>query len=141
MAVRTSKKPLPRIRIEGLAPLVDCGEFPVKRTVGERVQVEATIIRDGHDVLGAQVLYREPLARRWASAPLEALGNDLYAGSFEVTSCGRWQFAVEAWSDRAATWRDELKRKADAGQDDLSSELAEGEELLGISPLDVETGL
>jgi starch synthase (maltosyl-transferring) len=141
MAVRTSKKPLPRIRIEAIAPALDGGDFPVKRTVGERVQVEATLVRDGHDVLRAQVLHRGPGARRWASAPLEAMGNDLFAGSFEVDACGRWQFAVEAWSDRAATWRDELRRKVEAGQTDLASELAEGEELLGVSPLDVETGL
>jgi starch synthase (maltosyl-transferring) len=58
-----------------------------------------------------------------------------------VTECGRWQFAVEAWTDRAATFRDELRRKVEGGQEDLTSELAEGEELLGISPLDVETAL
>src|SRR3954453_14500365 len=141
MAVRTTKKPLPRIRIEALAPSIDGGEFPVKRTVGERVDVRATIIRDGHEVLGAQVLYRGPGARRWSSAPLEPLGNDLYAGSFEVDACGRWQFAVEAWSDRAAPWRGELRRKVEAGQTDLAGELAEGAELLGIRSLDVETGL
>jgi starch synthase (maltosyl-transferring) len=58
-----------------------------------------------------------------------------------VTSCGRWEYLVEAWGDRAATWRDELRRKVDAGQQDLSGELAEGEQLLGIPQLDVETAL
>jgi starch synthase (maltosyl-transferring) len=141
MPVRTLRKPLPRIRVENVRPQLDCGRFPVKRTVGERVDVSATVIRDGHDILGASVLYREPGKRRFQSAPLEPMGNDVFAGSFPVTSCGRWEYLVEAWSDRAATWRDELRRKVDAGQDDLSGELAEGEQLLGIPQLDVETAL
>jgi starch synthase (maltosyl-transferring) len=141
MAVKTLRKPLPRIRVERVRPQLDCGRFPVKRTVGERVQVSAVLVRDGHDVLGASVLYREPGKRRFQSAPLQPLGNDVFAGGFEVTSCGRWEYLVEAWSDRAATWRDELRRKVEAGQVDLASELAEGERLLGIAALDVETGL
>src|SRR5205823_5760344 len=35
------------------------------------------------------------------------------------------------WTDRIATWQDELRRKADAGQQDLSSELSEGAALIG----------
>src|SRR3954453_4354368 len=141
MPVRTLRKPLPRIRVENVGPQLDCGQFPAKRTVGERVDVSATVIRDGHDILGAAVLYREPGKRRFQSPPREPIGNDVFAGSFTVTSCGRWEYLVEAWSDRTATWRDELRRKVEAGQEDLAGELAEGEQLLGIPQLDVETAL
>ena len=141
MPVKTLRKPLARIRVEHVRPQLDCGRLPVKRTVGERVEVSATVIRDGHDILGAAVLYREPGKRRFQSAPLEPIGNDVFAGSFTVTSCGRWEYLVEAWSDRTATWRDELRRKVDAGQEDLAGELAEGEQLLGIPQLAVETAL
>src|ERR1700680_5017787 len=98
----------PRIRIQNMQPAIDCGRHPVKRTVGDSVEVRATIFRDSTDILGACVLYRAPGRRRFTSVPLTPLGNDLFTGSFEVTECGRWQFAVEAWSDRLATWRDEL---------------------------------
>src|SRR5262245_32368831 len=141
MPVKTLRKPLPRIRVESVRPQLDCGRFPVKRTVGERVDVAATLVRDGHEIRGATAPYRQPGKRRFQSAPLEPLGNDIYAGAFAVTSCGRWEYLVEAWSDRAATWRDELRRKVDAGQEDLSGEPAEGEQLLGIPQLDVETAL
>jgi starch synthase (maltosyl-transferring) len=141
MPVKTLRKPLPRIRVEQVRPQLDCGRFPVKCTLGERVQVSATLIRDGHEVLGASVLYRGPGKRRFASAPLEPVGNDVFAGSFEVTDCGRWDYLIEAWSDPAATWRDELRRKVEAGQKDLTGELAEGELLLGIRGLDVQTAL
>jgi starch synthase (maltosyl-transferring) len=131
----------PRIRIENVTPVLDSGRFPAKRTVGEEVDVAATVFRDGHDTIVAAVRYRGPGQRRWSSTLLEPLGNDRFAGAFEVTSLGRWQFTIEAWTDRAETWRDELSRKVEAGQDEFSSELAEGEALLGISELDVETGL
>src|SRR5439155_24164349 len=98
-------------------------------------------LRDGHDILGACVLYREPGKRRFQSAPLEPAGNDVFTGSFPVTGCGRWEYPVEAWSDRAATWRDALRRKVEAGQERLSGAAGHGEQLLGIPQLDVETAL
>src|SRR5262249_12835486 len=134
-------KPQPRIRIETVRPQVDCGRHPTKNTVGEDVEVSAKVFRDGHDVLGANVLYRGPRKRRWSSAPLELVNNDLFTGTFEVTECGPWEFAIEAWTDRFATFRDELERKVEAGQEDLSGELAEGSVLLGIPDLDLETAL
>ena len=35
------------------------------------------------------------------------------------TGSGRWQFTIEAWVDRLASCRDELRRKVEAGQTDL----------------------
>jgi len=123
--VPRTNDPPPRIQIQNVQPQVDCGRFPVKRSLGDVVVVTVTIFRDGHDVLGAVVRYRPPGARRWREAPLEALGNDEWAGSFVVDACGRWTFAVTAWTDRIATWQQEVTRKLEAGQADLSGELAE----------------
>ena len=130
-----------RILIQDVSPQVDCGRYPVKRIVGERVDVAARIFRDGHDVLGAAVRSRAPGASRWRDSPLEPLGNDRWAGSFQVDQPGRWCFRVEAWVDRVASFQDELRRKADAGQEDLSSELAEGAVLLGLETLTIEDAL
>jgi starch synthase (maltosyl-transferring) len=136
-----TKEPPARIRIQDVRPQVDHGRYPVKATVGDRVDVTATIVRDGHEILGAAVRYRPPGERRWAEARLEPLGNDRFAGSFEVDRCGRWRFRVEAWRDRVASYQDELRRKVDAGQEDLAGELAEGAELLGIDGLTAEEAL
>src|SRR5438477_493287 len=77
----------------------------------------------------------------WPEAPLEALGNDAWAGTFAVDSCGVWSYRVEAWVDRIASFQEELRRKLDAGQTDLTSELAEGAVLLGRPDLTVEDAL
>src|ERR1043165_2220268 len=99
MPLPKSNEPPPRIRIERVEPTADCGRYPSKASVGERVVVSADIFRDGHDVLGAEVLYRAGAKRKYERAPMAPLGNDRWEGSFEVTSCGRWQFAIEAWTD------------------------------------------
>ena len=36
-----------RIQIEDVWPQLDCGRYPVKRSVGDEVEVWATIFRDG----------------------------------------------------------------------------------------------
>ena len=54
------------------------------------------------------------------------LGGVRWAGQFAVDRPGAWQYTIEAWTDVFGTWRDELERKVDAGQHDLSGELSEG---------------
>jgi starch synthase (maltosyl-transferring) len=124
----------PRIQILNPAPMIDCGRFPAKRTVGEWVDVSADVFRDGHEILRAVVRYRGPGDKEWAEVPMHwidrAVDGDRWAGAFEVDRVGRWEFTIEAWSDLFATWRDELRRKLEAGQHDLRGELSEGVVLL-----------
>src|SRR5262245_16898770 len=128
---RARKETPSAIQIRDVEPQVDCGRFPVKRVVGDDVVVSATIFRDGHYVLGGAIRYRGPRARRWKEAPLAPLGNDRWRGSFTVDAPGRWTFTVVAWTDRIASWQDEVTRKLEGGQTDLSGELSEGRALLG----------
>jgi len=130
-----------RIQIQRVAPQVDCGRYAVKRTVGDRVDVTARVFRDGHELLGAAVRYRPAGATRWLEAPLVALGNDEWAGSFAVDTSGTWCYRVEAWVDRIASFQHELRRKRDAGQKDLSGELSEAAVLLGRERVTVEEAL
>jgi starch synthase (maltosyl-transferring) len=140
MPAAPAKRP-PRIQIENIWPQLDCGRYPVKRTVGETVEVWADVFRDGHEMLGATVRSRRAGERRWRETPMTQYGSDRWTASFTPDSCGRWSFAVGAWVDRFASWRWELQRKVDAGQEDLSGELAEGALLHGVDSLTVEEGL
>ncbi len=130
-----------RIQIQAVEPQVDCGRWPIKRTVGESVAVSARIYRDGHETLGAAVRCRRPGSTRWTEAPLEPVGNDLWTGTFEVDRPGRWCFRIEAWVDRVASFETELQRKVAAGQADLAGELSEGALLLGRDELTVDEAL
>jgi starch synthase (maltosyl-transferring) len=130
-----------RILIRDIWPELDCGRFPVKRTIGATVEVWADVIRDGHEQLGAAVVYRAPSSDEWLETPMRDNGNDRWRGSFVVGEPGRWSFGVRAWVDRYESWRDELRRKVAAGQEDLASELAEGAKLMGYFALDLESAL
>jgi starch synthase (maltosyl-transferring) len=127
--------PAERIIVSDVTPQVDCGRWPAKACVGDRVEVTATIVRDGHEVLRAVVRSRKSRGRG-REEPLVALGNDRFAGSFAVDSVGRTRFEIEAWVDRHAGWLDEYDRKVAAGQSDLTGELAEGEALFGAGTVD-----
>ncbi|MDP9285281.1 MAG: alpha-1,4-glucan--maltose-1-phosphate maltosyltransferase [Actinomycetota bacterium] len=141
MPLPKTKQPPPRIQLQAIEPVLDCGRYPVKRTVGDLVGVYATIFKDGHDTLGAAIRVRGPRERRWREEPLRPLGNDRFAGAFEVDRPGRWQFAVAAWTDRIATWQDEIRRKVASGEHGLAGELAEGAVLLGRESVTVDEGL
>ena len=134
MPVPNSKSAPPRIVIQLPAPAVDGGRYPAKRVVGDTVDVSADVFRDGHEILRAVVRYRAPGSRRWVESPLRPIDAHVdgvrWEGEFSVDTMGRWQWTIEAWTDVFATWRDELQRKVDAGQEDLAGELSEGVVLL-----------
>jgi starch synthase (maltosyl-transferring) len=131
----------PRIQIQSLTPLVDCGRYPAKACAGDEVRVEVTIVRDGHEVLGAALRTKPPGARRWAEESMTDLGNDRWAASFAPGSSGRWSYRVEVWVDPVASFQWELRRKVETGQTDLSSELAEGALLLEREGVTAEEAL
>jgi starch synthase (maltosyl-transferring) len=135
MPATKRSEPPRRIRIAKPAPVLDAGRYAVKRCVGDVVDVSADIFRDGHEKLRAVIKYKAPGGRRWLEAPLhtvDAHHNGVrWAGEFEVTTAGSWQWTIEAWTDRWATWHDELRRKVAADLDeDLSGEISEGAVLL-----------
>ena len=131
MPTPKTARPPSRIEIQALSPLVDGGRYAVKACVGDEVRVGATIFRDGHEVLAGVLRTKAPGTSRWRDAPLRELGNDRWEASFVPDSCGRWSWRVEAWVDPVASFQWELRRKVDAGQEDLTSELAEGAALFG----------
>lgn len=118
-----------RVTVEALRPILDAGRFPIKRTLGEMVDVRARIFTDGHDLLAGVLRYRPAGRGAWRETPLAPLGNDEWGASFEVSALGAWEYTVEAWIDRFGTWLAGLVAKADAGQD-VSSELIEGAALV-----------
>ena len=116
--------------IEAILPAIDGGAFPIKRTVGEVVVVEADVYAEGHDVLKAVLRHRPIGTDFWRESPMTALPfNDRWTGSFPVEDRADLEYTVQGWVDRFATWHHELTKKAEAGLD-VASELLEGAELV-----------
>jgi starch synthase (maltosyl-transferring) len=108
---------LRRVVIENLQPEIDAGKYPVKRTVGERVVVEADIHADGHDVLSAVVLFRRDQESTWREAVMRPLANDRWQGQFLVESLGSYFYTVQSWTDAFQSWSRDTVKKFEAGQD------------------------
>ena len=58
-----------RIPVIDVMPLVDNGRLPAKATVGEPFPVSATVFREGHDLLGAEVVLVDPDGRQTPAGP------------------------------------------------------------------------
>ena len=120
-----------RVVIEEIQPSVDEGRYPAKRILGDTVNVTAAIFGDGHDHLGARLLYRHSSERTWQNqfSAFTELGNDLWTASFTVDRLGLWYFAIEAWVDHFDTWLSELGKRIAAqtdGTQDIPLALAIG---------------
>src|SRR5215510_9200200 len=83
--------------IEDVFPSIDGGRFPVKRIIGEPVEVWADIYRDGHEVIAASLIWRLEADRGWTREPMALDTNDRWRGSFTPTAPGRYVYAIEAW--------------------------------------------
>jgi starch synthase (maltosyl-transferring) len=118
-----------RIYIEDVYPVVDGGRFPIKRIVGEEVDVWADIFRDGHVVLAAELLWRREGADRWLRVPMVLHDNDRWTASFMPPKAGRYVYPIEAWTDVFASWRRDFLTKRAAGMD-VELEIEEGRNLL-----------
>jgi starch synthase (maltosyl-transferring) len=107
-----------RVVIEEIQPTVNAGRYAAKRVVGDEVVVTAAIFGDGHDHLGARLLFRHSSERTWQSqhSTFRELGNDLWSAAFTVDRVGLWYFAVEAWIDHFDTWLSDLDKRLAAQQ-------------------------
>ncbi|MEI7778746.1 MAG: alpha-1,4-glucan--maltose-1-phosphate maltosyltransferase [Actinomycetes bacterium] len=120
-----------RFPVLDVLPTVESGRRPAKAVVGEIIPVTATIFREGHDALGADVaLYRAnaTLVQRARMAPLSP-GSDRWSAIVRPDTQGEAWFVIEVWDNPLDTWRHRAKIKIPAGQD-VELELSAGAALL-----------
>ncbi len=119
-----------RLGLVEVAPIVSCGRYPARAVVGEAVPISATVFREGHDAVAANVVWkgpdgvRRPFTRMRPGVP----GTDRWHAMITPDEQGRWTFVVEAWSDPVSSWRHTVEVKLDAGQgaEDLDNDLRDG---------------
>jgi len=117
--------------IDQVSPVVDGGRHPVKRVVGEPVEVEATALADGHDLLVVAVVHSPPGRPDEVVVRMHSTnaGLDRWAGRFVPNHTGLHTYRVVAWVDHVGSWLEGTRRKIEAGLD-VASEAAEGAALL-----------
>lgn len=121
---------LRRVIIENVRPEIDGGEFPIKRVVGEEVRVSADIFDDGHDQASASLMFRKVGQKDWREIPMKFLVNDRWEASFAIDEMVDHEYTIQGWVDHFRTWRLDLRKKREAGQD-IKVDLLIGLELIG----------
>jgi starch synthase (maltosyl-transferring) len=111
----SDRKQLPHIDITHLWPRTGAGA-PTKAVVCRPVEAGGQLVKDGHDILGAQLRWRRKGGGDWSTAPLRDVGDDRWSATFVPLAVGRHQLEVVAWTDRFASWRRDVVKRADAGQ-------------------------
>ncbi|MCP9990755.1 alpha-1,4-glucan--maltose-1-phosphate maltosyltransferase [Streptomyces albogriseolus] len=108
-----------RIPVLDVRPLVRQGRRPAKAVVGEAFEVTATVFREGHDAVAANVVLRDPEGRPGPFTPMRELapGTDRWGATVTPAGTGLWTYAVEAWGDPVTTWRHHAQIKVPAGID------------------------
>ena len=103
----------------GVSPVVEGGRYAAKAAVGEPFPVDATIFREGHDELNADVVAIGPdgVRRPPVRMAKDAVEPDLWHAAFTPDTVGAWTFEIESWSDPVATWRHNAEIKIPAGID------------------------
>jgi starch synthase (maltosyl-transferring) len=118
--------------IDRVTPIVDCGRHPTKRTVGRRYFVEADIFTYGPREVKAVIKWRHRNNDHFSETPMTLVnpGLDHWSGEFPLLENSRYVYTIEAWIDLYASWLADLKRRTQAKQPELTSELREGLELI-----------
>ncbi len=123
-----------RIAIDDVTPAVSCGRYPSKAVVGEHIPICATVWREGHDAVGATVVWRGPGNGSGSQARMQPgpPGLDQFTATVVADQVGWWNFRVDGWADPWETWRHAIKVKIGAGQtvSELENDLITGARLL-----------
>ncbi|MGW4913656.1 maltotransferase domain-containing protein, partial [Streptomyces sp. NPDC004270] len=109
-----------RIPVLDVRPLVQQGRRPAKAVTGESFEVTATVFREGHDAVAANVVLKDPRGRPGPWTPMRELapGTDRWGATVTADGKpGRWTYQVEAWGDPVTTWRHHAQIKIPAGMD------------------------
>ncbi|MEU3249336.1 maltotransferase domain-containing protein, partial [Streptomyces sp. NPDC006997] len=115
-----------RIPVLDVRPVVQHGRRPAKAVTGETFEVSATVFREGHDAVAANVVLKDPEGRPGPWTPMRELapGTDRWGATVTAGAPGRWTFTVEAWGDPVTTWRHHARIKVPA---DIDTELVMAE--------------
>ncbi|MFB7461212.1 maltotransferase domain-containing protein, partial [Streptomyces sp. NPDC056188] len=108
-----------RIPVRDVRPAVDGGRRAAKAVAGETFPVTATVFREGHDAVAANVVLTDPEGRAGPWTPMRELapGTDRWGAEVTPGAVGRWTYHVEAWADPVTTWRRVASVKVPAGID------------------------
>ncbi len=118
MTTRATTTAIGRIPIRNLQPTQPEGPWPSKAYAGEVVPFSATIFREGHDAIGAQLELTDPNGtKRTIDLRETAHGSDVWRTEVRLDIEGTWTYRVRSFADDWGTWLHAAEVKTAAGVD------------------------
>ena len=107
-----------RIPIRTLSPQQPENRWTAKSFVGEVVPFRATVFREGHDLIGVQLLLTDPAGVQQVHRmePVGA-GTDAWTVDAQLQLPGLWTWRIRAFTDDWHTWQHNAQLKIPAGVD------------------------
>jgi starch synthase (maltosyl-transferring) len=119
-----------RIPIRSVSPVQPEDRWPAKAFAGEVVPFGATVFREGHDLIGVELLLVDPDGKQTKHRMSPGLpGTDRWEVLARLDQLGDWHFRVRAYGDDWATWVHYADIKIPLAQD-VDLVFSEGAELL-----------
>lgn len=107
-----------RIPIIDPQPRLEDDRWPAKAFAGEVVPFAATAFREGHDLIGVDLLLTSPSGvESEHRMSLIATGTDRYGRLVLLDAEGDWSYRIRAFADDWATWLHTAEVKIPAGLD------------------------
>ena len=123
-----------RLGVADVEPSVSCRAYSSRAVVGEWIPITATVFGEGHDLVGATVIWSAPKAvgskpgKQTVRMKPHGEEPDHWVCLVSPDTEGLWSFVVEGWRDPWATWLHAVHAKLDAGQEaaELANDLESG---------------
>ncbi len=104
--------------------------WPAKAFAGEVVPFGATVFREGHDLIGVELLLVDPEGKQTKHRMSSGLpGTDRWEVFARLDQVGDWRFRIRAYGDDWASWLHDADIKIPLAQD-VELVFSEGAELL-----------
>lgn len=116
-----------RFPILDVEPSVEAGRRPAKAVEQEAVTISAVVFREGHDLIGVDVVFGRTDGRESIRTPMKPTesGVDRWSAQIRPEHPGEWNFTIHAWADPVGTWQHRAQIKIPA-EIDTELELLEG---------------
>lgn len=94
-----------RFPIKAVKPVVEFGEHAAKAIIGQDIIFRAEAFREGHDLLGVELVIKTPAGKtRHYSCSESNHGLAIWEKQLRIAEVGVYKFYFQCWSDPFATW-------------------------------------
>ena len=93
---RSTLERLPTVVIENMEPCIDGGRYPVKRIVGQELNVSADVSTVGNHQLSALLKWRKIAKPDWHQTPMAQTENDRWEATCLFIENAQHEYTVEA---------------------------------------------